>query len=149
MLIALLTTDRFNEPLDPVGPNLAPNQLVVCTPANDEAISSAWMLPTAQQARARRSTTATIAVELGTRDVLPLTAPVVPTDLALEQVKAGSEQGTIDIYVATPALLRHYGIKAGAVSPGTGLITSRPGLQGAPSLLLQYGNFTLPNPVLK
>ena len=149
MLIALLTTDRFNEPLDPVGPNLAPNQLVVYTPANDAATSSAWTLPTAQQGRAGRSTTATIAAELGTRDVLPLTAPVAPTDLALEQVKAGSEQGTMDIYVATPALLRHYGIKAGAVSPGTALITSRPGLQGAPDLLLQYGNFTLPNPVLK
>jgi putative ABC transport system permease protein len=149
MLIALLTTDRFNEPLDPVGPNLAPNQLVVYTPANDQATSSAWMLPTAQQARAGRSTTATIAAELGTRDVLPLTGPVAPTDLALEQVKAGSEQGTIDIYVATPALLRHYGIKASAISPGTVLITSRPGLQGAPDLLLQYGNFQLPNPVLK
>jgi putative ABC transport system permease protein len=149
MITALLTTDRYTEPIDYVGPNLPPNQLVVYTPGNNEATTSSETPPTAQQARAGRSTEATIAAALGTRDVLPLTAAVAPTDVGLQQVGPGGEQGTIDIYVATPALLRHYGIKASAISPGTVVITSRPGLQSTPNLLLQYGDFRLPNPVVK
>ncbi len=149
MLIALLSTDRFTEPIDYVAPNLPPNQLVVYTPGNNAAISSGDTLPTAQQSRAGQATTAAIAAALGTRDVLPLTAPVLPTDISLQQVGPGGGQGTIDIYVATPALLRHYGIKPSAIGRGTVLITSRPGLQGTPNLLLQYGNFSLPNSVPK
>jgi putative ABC transport system permease protein len=149
MLIALLTTDRYTEPLDYVGPNLPPNQLVVYTPGNNAATSSGDTLPTPQQSRAGQATTAAIAAALGTRDVLPLTAPVAPTDVSLEQVGPGGGQGTIGIYVATPALLRHYGIKPSVIGSGTVLITSRPGLQGTPNLLLQYGNFTLPNSVPK
>jgi len=143
MLITLLTTDRYTEPIDYVGPNLPPSQLVVYTPGNLTG-------PTASQLRAGRATTAAIAASLGTRDVLPLTEPVGPTNLSLEQVGPGGGQSTgPGIYVATPVLLRHYGIKASAISPGTVLITSRPGLQGTPNLVLQYGNFLLPNPVLK
>jgi putative ABC transport system permease protein len=149
MLITLLSTNRYTEPLDYVAPNLPPNQLVVYSPGNNEATSSGLTMPTAKQARAGRSTTAAIAAAIGTHDVLPLTAAVAPTDVGLQQAGPGGGQGTTDIYVATPALLRHYGIKASAISPGTVLITSRPGLQGAPNLLLQYGDFQLPNAVLK
>jgi putative ABC transport system permease protein len=149
MLIALLTTDRYTEPIDYVGPNLSPNQLVVFTPGNNPTTTGADVLPSSRQGQAGQATTAAIAAALGTRDVLPLTAAVAPTDTGLQQVGPGGGQGTIDIYVATPALLRHYGIKASAIGPGTVLITSRPGLQGTPNLLLQYGNFQLPNAALK
>jgi putative ABC transport system permease protein len=149
MLTALLTTDRYTEPIDYVGPNLPPNQLVVFTPGNNPATTGADVLPSSRQRQAGQATAATIAAALGTRDVLPLTAAVAPTDTGLQQVGPGGGQGTIHIYVATPALLRHYGIKASAISPGTVLITSRPGLQGTPNLLLQYGNFQLPNAALK
>jgi putative ABC transport system permease protein len=148
MLIALLTTDRYTEPVDYVAPNLPPNQLVVFTP-NDNPTSGNNVLPTAAQERAGQSVTATIAAALGTRDVLPITEPVSPTDTFLDQVGPGGGQGTGDIYVATPALLRHYGIKASAIRPGTVLITSRPGLQGTSNLVLQYGNATLQNAVFK
>jgi hypothetical protein len=46
-------------------------------------------------------------------------------------------------------LLRHYGISPGAVDPGTVFITSRPGLQGTPNLLMQHGNFQADNAVFK
>jgi putative ABC transport system permease protein len=149
MLITLLSTNRFTEPLDYVGPNLPPNQLAVYTPGNNPGATSGDTLPSSRQRQAGQATAATIATALGTRNVLPLTAAVAPTDTGLEQVGAGGGQGTIDIYVATPALLRHYGIRASAISPGTVLLTSRPGLQGSPNLVLQYGNFTEQNPVVK
>jgi putative ABC transport system permease protein len=149
MLIALLTTNRYSEPIDYEAPNLPPNQLVVYAPNDNPAVSSGDVPPTARQERVGRSTTATIAAALGSRDVLPLTAAVAPTGVVLEQVRAGSESGTNDIYVATPALLRHYGIMPSAIGHGTVLVTSRPGLQGSPDLVLEYGNITLPNAALK
>jgi putative ABC transport system permease protein len=149
MLITLLSTDRFTEPLDYVGPNLPGDQLVVYAPGDNPGASSGDTLPSAGQRQAGQATATRIAATLGTRDVLPLTAAVAPTDTALQQVGTGGGQGTIDIYIATAALLRHYGIRASAISPGTVLITSRPGLQGAPNLVLVYGNFLAQNSVPK
>jgi putative ABC transport system permease protein len=148
MLITLLVTDRYGDPLDYVGPNLPPNQLVVYTPTNNPATSSGEVLPTARQRQAGQATAASIAASLGTRDVLSLNAAVAPTNVMLQQVGARGEDAVV-AYVATPALLRHYGISPGAIDPGTLFITSRPGLEGTSNLLLQYGNFTLPNPVLR
>jgi putative ABC transport system permease protein len=146
MLIALLATNRFNDPLDYVGPNLPANQLVVYTPGNNAGTSSGRVLPTAKQAAAGRATTASIAAALGTHDVLALQTPVAPTDVALLRVGQGG-QDTIDLYVATPALLRHYGINPSAVSTTTAVVTSRPGLAGTSDLVLQSANFLAANPV--
>jgi putative ABC transport system permease protein len=145
MLIALLATSRFNDALDYVGPNLPANQLVVYTPGNNAGTSSGRVLPTAKQAAAGQATAASIAAAFGTHDVLALQTPVAPTDVALLRVgQAG--QDTIDLYVATPALLRHYGINPGAVSSTTAVVTSRPGLAGTSDLLVQSANFLAANP---
>jgi putative ABC transport system permease protein len=145
MFIALLVTNRYTDGLDYVGPNLPPNQLIVYTPGNNAGTSSARVLPTATQGAAGRATAASIAAALGTRDVLALQTPVAPTDVGL--IRVGSEaQDTIDLYVATPALLRHYGISPGAIAPTTAVITSRPGLAGTADLLLQSANFLSSNP---
>jgi putative ABC transport system permease protein len=146
MFIALLTTNRFTDGLDYVGPNLPPDQLIVYTPGNNAGSSSARVLPTAAQDAAGRATAASIAAALGTRDVLALQTPVAPTDVGLDRVGAAG-QATIDLYVATPAVLRHYGINPGAIGPRTAVITSRPGLAGTSDLLLQSANFLSANPV--
>jgi putative ABC transport system permease protein len=145
MFIALLATNRFTDALDYVGPNLPPNQLAVYTPGNNPGTSSGRVLPTAKQGAAGQATAASIAAALGTHDVLALQTPVAPTDVALLRVGSAA-QDTIDLYVATPALLRHYGISPGAVGPTTAVITSRPGLAGTSDLLLQSANFLAANP---
>jgi hypothetical protein len=89
MLITLLSTNRFTEPLDYTGPNLPPNQLAVYTPANYPGSSSGDTLPSSRQRQAGQATAATIAAALGTRNVLPLTSAVAPTDTALQQVGVG------------------------------------------------------------
>ncbi|MGC1282300.1 MAG: FtsX-like permease family protein, partial [Streptosporangiaceae bacterium] len=48
MLITLLSTNRFTEPLDYVGPNLPPNQLAVYTPGNDPGSTSGDTLPSSR-----------------------------------------------------------------------------------------------------
>jgi len=145
MFIALLATNRFTDGLDYVGPNLPPDQLIVYTPGNNAGTSSARVLPTAKQSAAGQATAASIAAALGTRDVLALQTPVAPTDVGLIRVGSAA-QDTIDLYVASPALLRHYGISPRAIGPTTAVITSRPGLAGTSDLLLQSANFLSANP---
>ncbi|HTS99195.1 MAG TPA: FtsX-like permease family protein [Streptosporangiaceae bacterium] len=145
MFIALLATNRYTDGLDYVGPNLPHDQIIVYTPGNNAGASSARVLPTAKQDAAGRATAASIAAALGTRDVLALQTPVAPTDVALSRVGSAA-QDTIDLYAATPALLRHYGIKPGAILPTTAVITSRPGLAGTSNLLLASGNWLSQNP---
>jgi putative ABC transport system permease protein len=145
MFIALLATNRFSDGLDYVGPNLPPNQLIVYTPGNNAGTSSARVLPPAKQVAAGRASAASIAAALGTHDVLALQTAVAPTDVGL--VRAGSAgQSTIDLYVATPALLRNYGINSAAIGSTTAVITSRPGLAGTSDLFLQSANFLSSNP---
>ncbi len=145
MFIALLATYRFADGLDYVGPNLPPNQLIVYTPGNNADTSSARVLPTAKQGAAGQATAASIAATLGTHDVLALQTPVAPTDVGLIRVGSTS-QSTIDLYVATPALLRYFGINPGAIAPTTAVITSRPGIAGTSDLLLQSADYLVGNP---
>jgi putative ABC transport system permease protein len=150
VLIALLATDRYAEPLAYFGPNLPSNQLIVYTPGNGPAtVGSGIVIPSAQQRLAGQATANRIAASLDTRNVLALDEPAAPTDVALSQAGSRSEGTVLGIYVATPALLSHYGISPAAVDPGTVFITSRPGLQGMPNLLMQFGNFQDNNAVLK
>ena len=90
-----------------------------------------------------------IGASLDTRNVLALDEPAAPTDVALSQVGARNEATVMGIYVATPALLSHYGINPAAVDPGVIFITARPGMQGTANLLMQYGNFQDNNAVSK
>lgn len=150
MLLALLATGRYAEPLAYVGPNLPPDQLIVYTPGNGPAtFGSGVVPPSAQQRLAGQATANRIAASLDTDNVLTLDAPAAPTDVLLSQVGSRNEATVLGIYVATPALLSHYGISPAAVAPGTIFITARPGLQGTPNLLMQYGNFQDNNAVFK
>ena len=81
------------------------------------------------------------AAGLHARAVLPL------EDSSVELYQAGV-QGPHDhfngsVYVATPQLLATYGIKAGQISPGTDLLTMRPGLASLPHTELTWGNYGL------
>jgi putative ABC transport system permease protein len=117
----------------------------VYTPGNNADTSSARVLPTAKQGAAGQATAASIAATLGTHDVLALQTPVAPTDVGLIRVGSTS-QSTIDLYVATPALLRYFGINPGAIAPTTAVITSRPGIAGTSDLLLQSADYLVGNP---
>ena len=73
-----------------------------------------------------------IAAALDSHDLLAL-------DVSSVFLQEGSRQGdSSNPLVATPALLRHYGIDPGGIGATTLLITSRPGLQDASGLRLMY-----------
>jgi putative ABC transport system permease protein len=54
--------------------------------------------------------------------------------LAMSATAPNGKQGSLAVgplYVATPALLRFYGVGAAAIRPGTDIVTSRPAMTGA------------------
>jgi putative ABC transport system permease protein len=89
---------------------------------------------TGAQLAAMASEARGIAASLGSRDVLRLDT----TDSALQRAASGrSWDGPV--YVATPQLLRAYGIPAAQVSPDADILTMRPGLASTTNMQLLYG----------
>ncbi len=141
VIICVVAAARFGNPVDYVGPNLAPDQLIVypqqaattpnapClrTPAGCPTLTAAQLAPMAAEARG-------IAASFGARNVVQLDAP----DATLAGVVAGRNWDGA-IYVATPALLRAYGISAAQVSAQADVLTMRPGLAGLSHLQFWYG----------
>jgi len=143
-------------PSDDAAGNLASNQLVVHLSANGDD----GLIPdiSTAQLQAARQRVDQIAASLHTRDVVMLEAAVNPSASAQIKPDAGpdGQGGSIaaalvgitnqghgqaikrvaGLYVATPALLARYGIRADDISANTDLLTSRRQLQG---LKLSYG----------
>jgi putative ABC transport system permease protein len=143
MTVTLVATGRYTNVLDYFGPNLEAKELVVYAPGNVPGGGGPSSTLTAKQTAKLDGSVSEIAALLDSHDALVLDATA---ELAL--VRSGpvgaSNSGTI--YVASPALLRHYGISPSAIDPTTMLITSRPGLQGLTGLQLIYGNLQALNP---
>jgi putative ABC transport system permease protein len=140
MLITLLATGRFSDPVDYFGPNLASNQLVVYA-SGTQCGRQCGTGPTATSAQ-QQAAVNSVATTLNASNVLPLDA--APANL-FQLVPGGqSRGGPGSLYVATPTLLAHYGINPNSIRPTTLLITSRAGLSATSRLQLSYGNLDDP-----
>ncbi len=141
VIICVIAAARFGSAVDYVGPNLASNQLVIypqeasttpgasCLhePSGCPTLTGAQLAVMAAGARG-------IAASLGTRDVVQLET----TDSALQRAAPGRSWDGV-VYVATPQLLRAYGIAAAQVSPDADVLTRRPGLSSLTEMQLDYG----------
>ena len=145
MLICVVASIKAENPLNWMGPNLSSSQLIV------------YVQPQIGGGPVKQLTSAQLA-SLG-RQVDSYAAglhaqPVLPLEVAgASLVQLGTQQhsnlaGTVQVvthftgtvYVATPQLLAMYGIKASQISPGTDILTVRPGLAGLPHLKMTWGN---------
>jgi putative ABC transport system permease protein len=161
-LTCILATAGYANPLTYAGPNLAPNQLVIYEP---RSLGSGYSYteiapPDPAQQRVLQARVNALAAALHARfavtlyaagrpDRGPLETPdqasqwatlwqavsqgTVPRDQAILQDSA-NYQGTL--YVASPDLLRDFGISPSQVDPDADLLTSRAGLAGVPHLEL-------------
>ena len=134
--ICLVASIQFANPLNWFGSNLSSSQLIVYTQQQNSV--SVNQLTNAQLASLGRQVDS-YAAGLHAQSVLPMEA----SGVSLYQV---GTQGPHDhfngsIYVATPQLLATYGIKASQISPGTDILTMRPGLAGPPRTELAWGNY--------
>jgi putative ABC transport system permease protein len=139
MLVTLITTGRYADPVDYFGPNLPANQVLVTAAGNNAVGPNATPVPSPTRTPAeQQAQTAAIAASLNSHDVLALDS----TDAFLgRRTATGTIGGPGIIYLATPAVLAHYGVDPASVEPTTLLVTSRPGLQGTGGLQLFSGDF--------
>jgi putative ABC transport system permease protein len=143
VLTCILATARFADPVDDFGPNLPANQLVVYAPDHTPGVpGNPGPAQAAAELRSLRSRVDAIAAALGTHDVLELDSPINPATAAsvqLQQTTASRPKDGGRLYVATPALLAHYGIEPNKIDPNADILTSRPGL--ARTARLQLAGF--------
>lgn len=144
MLVILITTGRYDDPVDYFGPNLPSNQLILYAPgAGPGTGRGPGQVPTAQDAAALEQHIDSVAAALQSSDVLAL-QPVEADLLRKTPQKTTGNSGSI--YLATPAVLKQYGVAASSIDPTALLITSRPGLAGASGLNLLYGDLESQSP---
>jgi putative ABC transport system permease protein len=153
VLTSILATARFADPVDYFGPNLPANQLVISAPGGTPGINGGpGSAQTLSGLRSLRSRVDQIAASLGTNDVLELDSPMNPTTSSAAQfgqltadhlLHSGGQllQSGGQLYLATPALLSHYGINPDRIDPTADLLTSRPGLASAARLYLKGERF--------
>ena len=125
VLVCVLAAARYGNVLDYAGPNLASNQLIVYTPNSGPAQgvpgggSPSTPTPSVQ---AMAQSAHNLGASLGTQDVVALVA----TDANLQHAAGGRQFGG-QVYVATPALLKAFGIAPAQVDPKADVLSMRPG----------------------
>jgi putative ABC transport system permease protein len=129
VIICVASAARFANMLDYAGPNLTSSQLIVYTPTgpNGVAASSA---STAQADQVAKQ----IAADLGTTSMITLES----TSASLQHAAPGRSWSG-PVYVATPQLLKAYGITQ--TDPDADILTMRPGLSAMSLMQLTYGNY--------
>jgi putative ABC transport system permease protein len=148
VVVMLAAASRYGNVLDYAGPNLASNQLwvtantpppagtVLHTPDGKTHVQKASSSATAATPQQLATHAETIARGLG--------AQLIALETTNAQMVAidthGGRSWNGAVYVATPQLLRAFGITSSQVDPNADILSSRPGLSGASGLGLDYGS---------
>jgi putative ABC transport system permease protein len=139
VVVCAVAVARYSNVYDYVGPNMAANELNVYSPppAGTPIFGPNGQNGTAPPTPSLASQQATvhaIASSVGAGQVLELDQPAVN----LQNPSAVGRQWNGPIYVATPALLRAYGIDPSSIPSNADILSSRPGLAGS-GVQLTYG----------
>jgi putative ABC transport system permease protein len=135
VIICAVAVARYANVFDYVGPNMAANTLNVYSPppAGSQLFSpgqngpQTQTAPTPPSVSAQVATAHAIASAVDATDVVELDSPSV----GLQNPSANGRQWNGPIYVATPALLRAYGINPSSIPSNVDILSSRPGLAGS------------------
>jgi putative ABC transport system permease protein len=132
VIICAVAVARYANVFDYVGPNMAANTLNVYSPpaAGTQLFgpqSGAQTAPPPPSLSAQEATVRAIASAVGAKTVVELDNPAV----GLQNPSAAGRQWDGPIYVATPALLRAYGINPSSIPSNADILSSRPGLAGS------------------
>jgi putative ABC transport system permease protein len=132
VIICAVAVARYSNVFDYVGPNMTANALNVYSPPpagtptfNPGQGTSA--APAPPSLSSQLATVHAIAAVVGANHVVELDQPGVN----LQNPSASGRQWNGPIYVATPALLRAYGINPSSIPSNVDIISSRPGLDGS------------------
>ena len=140
VIICAVAVARYSNVFDYVGPNLAANQLNVYSPPPAGAPlfspgqSSPQTAPAPPSVQSQEATVSSIAALVDATRVIEL----VNTPVGLQNPSGDGRQWSGPIYVATPALLRAYGIDPRSIPSNVDILSSRTGLSGS-GVQLTYG----------
>jgi putative ABC transport system permease protein len=135
VIICAVAVARYANVFDYVGPNMTANTINVYSPpaAGSELFSPGQNGPQTETApappslAAQEASTNAIASAVGATHVVDLVNPAV----ALQNPSGAGRQWNGPIYVATPALLRAYGISPSSIPSNVDILSARPGLAGS------------------
>jgi len=141
MVVIIASAARFGNVLDYAGPNVSSTQLIIYTsngpygpggPGNGGKGGGASTTSTASMAHSARE----IASALGSRQIITL-----ETTSATLQHAASGRSYSGPLYVATPQLLKAFGIQKSAIDPTAEILSMRPGFAGISKMQIVYGNY--------
>ena len=151
----VIASVRFDDALDYVAPNMASNQLILYGPGNDGSQYQPGQFTPAAKLAAARHEADTLAAQLHAAAPLELDLAVSPHVSALGQPVQNQPGALVSLhgqgiggrlYVATPALLKTFGISASEVNPAADVLTVRAGLPSTGGLALASGSFLAASP---
>ena len=135
VIICVASAARFGNVLDYAGPNLTSGQLIVYAPCPGDCSGPNGPVPAGVSMAQAQKVAKEIAGALGTTSLVTLeSANAGLTHAAPGRSWSGS------IYVATPQLLKAFGISQSEVNPDADILTMRPGLSTMSLMQLNYGN---------
>jgi len=134
-VICVASAARFGNVLDYAGPNLTSNQLIVYAPCPGNCNGPNGPVPPGVSMAQAQKVAREIAADLGTTNMVTLES----TSAGLTHAAPGRSWSG-PVYVATPQLLKAFGISQSEVNPGADILTMRPGLSTMSLMQLTYGN---------
>jgi putative ABC transport system permease protein len=141
VIVSLAAASRYGNVLDYAGPNLTSNQLALhanTPPPPGSVVNGKPVGPRAPTTTATPAALATSAQHIAAALGAPAIALESP-DAGIYHVGSGRDWNG-QIYIATPQLLKAFGIKESDIQPGADFLTARPGLSGISGLDLEYGS---------
>jgi putative ABC transport system permease protein len=155
-LTIVIASVRFDDALDYVAPNMASGQLILYAPGNDPTQYQPGQFTPAAKLTATRQEADTLAGQLHAPAPLELDLAVSP-HVQMQGQPTQNQYGTLlslhgrggggeFMYVATPALLKAFGISASEVNPAADVLTVRAGLPSTGGLALVSGSFVAQPP---
>jgi putative ABC transport system permease protein len=150
----IIASVRYDDAMDYIAPNMAANQLILYAPGNDPTQYNPGQFTPAAKLAAARNEADTLAAQLHAPAPLELdlavsvsvTQPGQPTQNQPGAIVSLHGRGSVGMmYVATPALLKAFGISPASVNPAADVLTVRGGLPGTGDLGLVNGSY-LANP---
>jgi putative ABC transport system permease protein len=149
-IAVVIASIRYDDALDYIAPNMAANQLILYNPGNDPTqYQPGQFTPAAKLAATQRQADATAAalhapapLELDLAVSVNVAQPGQPTQNVFGTILGlhNHEQGG-PLWVATPALLKTFGISQSQVNPAADVLTVRGLLPSTGNLVLVNGSY--------
>ena len=139
MMVMVLTSGRYADPLDFVGPNVSANELIVYTAGSGfncygpDCRQQSKPAPLDVQRRQMRS----IASSIGSTGEVALYL----TSASIETRQTNGRNVSGQVYVATPQLLKVFDIAPGLIKAGTEILSMRPDFASQPDLAITFNNY--------